>query len=230
MRLLAYIRVSTDDQALSGAGLDAQLESCESYAKRHGLAIHQTFKDEGIGGAVELEDRPGLMDALNELEKGDVLLVAKRDRLGRNTRTHKPVALIELAVAKKKGRIVSAAGEGTEGDEDDPTSFLLSGMTDVFAGFERLLIKARTKAALQAMKRAGKRVGHIPFGFRLAQDGIHLEESQEEQDILRQMSELRATGLSIREIANALNARGAFNRGQSKWHNASVHRIMKMAA
>lgn len=230
MKLLAYIRVSTDAQADSGAGLEAQIESCENYAKRHGLTIHKIFRDEGISGAAELEDRLGLMDVLNELKKGDALLVAKRDRLGRNTRTHKPVALIELAVAKKKARIISAAGEGTEGDEDDPTSFLLSGMTDVFAGFERLLIKARTKAALQAMKAAGKRVGHIPFGFRLAQDGIHLEESSEEQDILRQMSELRSSGLSIRDIANALNERGAFNRGQSKWNNASVHRIMKMAA
>ena len=225
MKILAYIRVSTDAQADSGAGLEAQLEACKNYVKHHDLSINQIFRDEGISGAADLEDRHGLMEALNELKKGDILLVAKRDRLARDKYA---IAFIERAIEKKKARIVSAAGEGT--DQTDPASKMLSGIVDVFAVYERDVIRARTKAALAAMKREGKRVGHIPFGFRLAQDGIYLEESPEEQDILRQMSELRAEGLSIRDIAKALNERGAFNRGQSKWHHASVHRVMKIAA
>lgn len=227
MKLLAYIRVSTEAQADSGAGLSAQLEACERYAHKNGLVIHQIFKDEGIGGAAEFEDRPGLMSALDTLGKGDILLCAKRDRLARGDH----MALLQLHVNKRKAKIVSVAGEGTEGsDINDPMAYMMRGMTDLFAGFERLLIKSRTKAALQAMKREGKRVGHIPFGFKLAHDGVYLEESPEEQDILRQMSELRAEGLSIRDIAKALNERNAFNRGQTTWNHASVHRIMRMAA
>ena len=107
---------------------------------------------------------------------------------------------------------------------------MMRGITDLFSAYERELIKSRKKAALQAKKARGERVGHIPFGFRLAQDGVHLEEEPQEQDILRQMAELRAEGLSIREIAAALNERGAFNRGKAQWHHMSVHRIMKMAA
>lgn len=225
MRLLAYIRVSTDSQADSGAGLEAQIEACESYAKRQGLTIHQVFRDEGISGAAEMEDRLGLMEALNELKKDDVLLVAKRDRLARDKYA---IAFIERAIEKKKARIISAAGEGT--DKDDAASRMLTGIVDVFAVYERDVIRARTKAALGAMKREGKRVGHIPFGFRLASDGIHLEESPEEQDVLLQMHELKSDGLSIRDIANALNERGAFNRGQAKWNHGSVHRILRMAA
>ena len=140
------------------------------------------------------------------------------------------MALLQLHVNKRKAKIVSAACEGTEGDQEDPMTYMMRGMTDLFAGFERLLIKSRTKAALQAMKREGKRVGHIPFGFQLAQDGIYLEESLEEQNVLRQMRELQAEGLSIRNIAKALNEKNAFNRGQSPWNHASVHRIIKMAA
>ena len=52
---------------------------------------------------------------------------------------------------------------------------MLTGIIDVFAEYERDVIKARTKAALQAMKREGKRVGHIPFGYRLAPCGVYLE-------------------------------------------------------
>ena len=226
MRLIAYIRVSTDSQVDSGAGMSAQLEACEKYAKKNGLIIHKIFKDEGISGAAELEDRQGLMDALNELQKGDILLCAKRDRLARGDH----MALLQLHVNKRKSKIISAAGEGTEGEIDDPMTYMMRGMTDLFAGFERLLIKSRTKAALQAMKREGKRIGHIPFGFRLAQDGVYLEESPEEQDILRQMNDLRAEGLSIRDIAKALNERNAFNRGQAAWNNSSVHRILNQIA
>jgi DNA invertase Pin-like site-specific DNA recombinase len=226
MRILAYIRVSTEGQAESGAGLDAQLSACENYAKRQGLPIHQIYRDEAISGASDLEGRPGLMEALNSLKKGDILLCAKLDRLARGDH----MGYLSVKVSQKKAKIISAAGEGTEGDLDDPMTYMMRVMTVGFAGFERLLIKSRTKAALQAMKRDGKRVGHIPFGFKLAQDGIYLEESAEEQDILRQMNELRADGLSIRDIARALNERKAFNRGQSKWNHASVHRILKMAA
>ena len=226
MRFLAYIRVSTDGQVESGAGLEAQQDTCESYANQQGLSIHQIFRDEGISGASKLESRHGLLDLLQELKKGDVLLVAKRDRLSRDSHT---MVLIEMAVKKAKARIISAAGEGTEGDANDPMSFMMRGMTDLFSQFERLLIRSRTKAALQAMKREGRRVGHVPFGYRVAEDGVHLEESPEEQDILRQMQELRSEGLSIRAIANELNNLGAFNRG-AKWNHGSTHRILKKAA
>lgn len=226
MRILAYIRVSTEAQADSGAGLDAQLSACENYAKCHGTSIYQIFRDEGVSGASELEDRIGLMNLISELKKGDILLCAKRDRMARGDH----MALIQMAINKKKARLISCADEGTQGDQEDPMVYMMRGMTDLFAGFERLLIKSRTKAALQAMKRDGKRVGHIPFGFKLAKDGIYLEECPKEKDILRQMNELKSDGLSIRNIADALNERNAFNRGQSKWNHASVHRILKVAA
>ncbi len=70
MSLLVYTRVSTEAQTDSVAGLEAQLDACESYAKHHGLTIPKIYRDEGISGAVEMEHRPGLMEALNGLKKG----------------------------------------------------------------------------------------------------------------------------------------------------------------
>ena len=102
MRLIAYLRVSTDQQADSGAGLDAQLDACSAHAKRRGLEIHQVFRDEGISGAAKLDERPGLMDAISSLKKGDILLVAKRDRLARDQRT-----LFKIEDAVEKGKRVS---------------------------------------------------------------------------------------------------------------------------
>jgi DNA invertase Pin-like site-specific DNA recombinase len=225
MKVVGYIRVSTDRQVESGLGLEAQIKAIEGYAEKNGYKVSEFYQD-GTCGAAPLEDRDSLMEALNSLRKGDILLVAKRDRLARGD----TMSLIQMMVNKKKAKILSAAGEGTEGDQDDPISYMMRGMTDLFAGFERLLIKSRTKAALSAKKAKGERVGHIPFGYQLANDGIHLETSELEQSILMQMKELRQNGLSIRDIASEMNERGAFNRGEANWNNASVHRILKAAA
>jgi site-specific DNA recombinase len=82
---------------------------------------------------------------------------------------------------------------------------------------------------LQTKKAKGERVGHIPFGQKLAADGIHLEECATEQDILQQINDLKSRGLSIRAIAAAMNERKAFNRG-AEWNASSVHRILQKAA
>jgi DNA invertase Pin-like site-specific DNA recombinase len=223
MRFLAYLRVSTDEQTASGAGLAAQKDACIRHAESCGT-LEAVFADEGLSGAVSLDKRFGLLEAISQLGKGDVLLVAKRDRLGRDPIL---VAMIESAVVRKGARIVSAAGEGTEGD--DPASVLMRRMVDAFAEYERLIIGARTKAALQAKKRRGERVGHIPFGYRLCADGVHLEVATEEQECLRQIAGLQTQGLSLRQIAAELNARGTFNRG-AKWNHVAVSRVFKQAA
>lgn len=84
MQAVAYLRVSTDEQADSRAGLEAQADSCRRYASGLGAELIGPFADEGVGGASGLDKRPGLLQAIGELQKGDILLVAKRDRLGRD--------------------------------------------------------------------------------------------------------------------------------------------------
>ena len=224
MKIIGYIRVSTDQQAESGLGLEAQKKAIQDYAQKTGQSIGEFYSDEGICGALSLEKRPGILNAINALGKGDILTVAKRDRLGRDPLI---VAMIESAIARKGARIISAAGEGT--DNDDPPSILMRRMIDAFAEYERLIIKARTKAALRVKKEKGERVGHIPYGYKLAQDGIHLEHHEQEQYILKQISRLRSKGLSIRETASIMNKKQLFNRGKAQWNHASIFRILKSA-
>ena len=151
--------------------------------------------------------------------------MAKRDRLGRDPLV---VAMIESAVQRKGARIVSAAGEGT--DSDSPADVLMRRMIDAFAEYERLIIGARTKAALQAKKARGERVGHIPFGMRLSADGLHLEEDPTEQETIRKVEELKASGLSLRKIADYLNESGNLKRGGAPWNHVNLHIIGKRAA
>ena len=226
MQAVAYLRVSTDEQADSRAGLEAQADSCRRYALGLGAELIGPFADEGVGGASGLDKRPGLLQAIGELTRGDVLLVAKRDRLGRDPIV---VAMIEAAVKRKDARIVSAAGEGTEGD--DPTNVLMRRIVDAFAEYERLIIAARTRAALQAKIRRGHRCGKVRFGYDLADDGKTLVPNLVEQAVLALIHRLRQDGHSLREIAAELTARGLPTKeGHTQWTHSTIRGILGRAA
>jgi DNA invertase Pin-like site-specific DNA recombinase len=226
LRAAVYLRVSTDEQAISGAGLNAQLDACRTHAARLGWEPAGPFADEDVGGAVGLEKRPALLEALAELGDGDILLIAKRDRLGRDPIV---IAMIEAAIARKGGRIVSAAGEGT--DDDSPSSILMRRMVDAFAEYERLIIKARTRAALAAKKRRGERTGGVPFGRDLAADGVALVENPAELAALATLRGLKARGLSLRAIAAELDRLGIPpKKGGPAWSHTAVQKLLKTDA
>jgi DNA invertase Pin-like site-specific DNA recombinase len=209
---VAYRRCSTDEQSRSGLGIDAQAEAIRALAARLGLTVTAWFDDLGISGGKPLEERPALLAALDELRKGEVLLIAKRDRLGRSVLN---VAMIERLVERRGCRVVSAAGEGS--DDDAPTSRLMRQIVDAFAEYERAVIRQRTRAALAAKRARGERSGEIPYGYALAPDGLQLEPDPLEQRALRRMRDLRAEGLTCRQIADQMHAEGITTRRGTRW-------------
>jgi DNA invertase Pin-like site-specific DNA recombinase len=219
MTTYAYLRVSSQQQVESGAGLDGQEDACRRAAGE----LAGVYRDEGVSGKTGMDKRPALLALISKLSKGDTLIVAKRDRLGRDPLV---VAMIEASVKRKGARIVSAAGEGT--DSDSPTDILMRRMVDAFAEYERLVIGARTKAALGAMKSRGERVGSIPYGFRVAPDGKTLIADQDEQETLALVHDLQVEGLSLRAIAARLEAAGRRPRGTG-WHPQTIKNILEAA-
>jgi DNA invertase Pin-like site-specific DNA recombinase len=219
------LRVSTDEQGESGAGLSAQADSCHEWAAKNGAGVAGPFSDDGVSGAAGLEKRPQLLAAISTLCRGDVLLVAKRDRIARD-----PIvtAMVEAAVNRKGARVVSPAGEGTEGD--NPTDILMRRIVDAFSEYERLIIKARTSAALQAKIRRGERCGKVRFGYNLAVDGKTLVPHDAEQEAIAIMRELRAAGQTFRQIAGELARRGIHTKGGHEWQPMTICRILKRAA
>jgi len=233
MDAVGYVRVSTDEQAESRAGLDAQAHAIRQHCERAGLRLTATFADEGVSGAAPLDKRPGLLDAANAVGRGGVLIVAKRDRLARD-----PVlcAVVERLVAKRGGRIVSAAGEGT--GDDDATSVLMRRIVDAFAEHERLVIAARTRAALQAKRRRGERTGGLPFGFALASADTATSHSRaglpttlvpvpDQQAVVERIRAERAAGVSLRLIAEGLTVDGIMTAsGSTRWSHSTIQRIV----
>lgn len=234
-RAALYLRVSTDEQAASGLGLDAQRHACQAWAEREGREVIGEFADDGVSGAAPLDKRPGLLNALAALEPGDVFLVAKRDRLGRDALV---IAMTEAAINRKGARVVSAAGEGTE--SDDPSAVLMRRMVDAFAEYERLIIKSRTKSALAAKQRRGDRVGSVPFGMSVFDDGrrskkgnlpVALVTDPAEAATLADVRAWHAAGWSLRRICRELDARGVRpKKGGAAWSPASVLKLVRRPA
>jgi DNA invertase Pin-like site-specific DNA recombinase len=210
-RAIGYLRVSTESQADSGLGLEAQQAAIEAAAARLGLTLEHTFTDT-VSGGLALEYRPALVSAIDAIRAGDVLLVAKRDRLGRDVLN---VAMIERLVERRGARVCSAAGEGT--DDDGPTGRLMRQIIDAFAEYERALIRARTRAAMAAAKKRGQRVGQIPFGMALGNDGRTLVPNLEERAVLAEIHRLRNRGYALFSIAEDFNGRGWRNRQNRPW-------------
>src|SRR3954454_14784867 len=86
VRAIGYVRVSTSEQADSGAGLAAQEHAIRTEAERRGWDLVEVFVDAGVSGR-SLTGREALAAALEAVEDGgraDVLVVAKLDRLSRS--------------------------------------------------------------------------------------------------------------------------------------------------
>jgi DNA invertase Pin-like site-specific DNA recombinase len=231
LRVVIYLRVSTEEQADSGLGLEAQLAACQAYAARMGWEIVAVFRDDGVRGSLPLHLRPGLIDAIGALTRGAILLVAKRDRLSRGDSL--TTATIEAAVTKRGARVVSAAGEGTE--SDDPANILMRRMIDAFAEYERLIIAARTRSALRAKIARGERAGQVPYGSRPSGNGpkskkrelpTGLEPEEQEVATIGVMLELRAAGWSLRRIARELDSRGHATKNGRPWRHSTVHQVL----
>jgi DNA invertase Pin-like site-specific DNA recombinase len=173
-----------------------------------------------------LDRRPELLEAIAALRKGDVLVVAKRDRLGRDPII---VAMIEAAVARKGARIVSAIGEGTE--SNNPTDILMRRVVDAFAEYERLVIKERTRAALAVKRARGEKLGgRVEYGYSIAADGRTLVPCPAEQATLSLIRELRASGKTLQAIAGELNTRGIQRREGSTWDHQFVGLLLRRQA
>ena len=222
MKAVAYLRVSTIDQTDSGLGLEAQRAAVQAEAQRLGveLADEHIFVDAGISGGAELADCPSLVDALDALAKGDLLIVAKRDRLGRDVYR---LALVERMAERAGARIVSADGAG---NGDDPAALLMRRMVDAFAEYERALIKARTSAALRQKRKRNERVGAVRYGYKLANDGRTERPVSDEQATIRLAVSLRDQGLSLRRISAALAEQGRVSRTGRPFAASQVQRML----
>lgn len=223
LRFVAYYRVSTDKQGRSGLGLEAQAQAVERYADTVRGLILSSFTEVESG---KRNDRPELAKALASARaQKATLIIAKLDRLARNAR-------FLLSV-------VEGSGEGGVTFCDLPTvpagpvgKFLITQMAAV-AELEAGLIGQRTRAALQAAKTRGVKLGNpnlrsgTPDAARIAAAAKSRQAKARSADLSPVLVEIRAAGIStLAGVARALTARGIPTpSGRGNWYPTSVARL-----
>jgi len=222
---IAYIRVSTEAQALEGVSLDAQRAKAEAWCLANDYSLSAVFVDAGVSGK-RADNRPELQAALNAVTKAKgVLVVYSLSRLARSTKD-------TIAIADRLGK--ASADLVSLSEKIDTTTAagkMVFQMLAVLAEFERNQISERTTAAMAHMRDAGKFLGQVPFGFDLADDGETLIVNRTEQEAVELIRSLRAKGYSLRLIAEELErANIPTKAGKKSWTHTAVHSILKRAA
>jgi len=208
-RAVAYLRVSTEEQADSGAGLAAQKSAIEAEAARRGWTLVAVEVDTGSGK--RLSGRPGLMSALEEVSQGraDVLVVAKLDRLSRSL-----VDFAGLLVrAQEEAWNLVALDLGV--DLSTPAGEFLASVMASAAQWERRIIGTRTREALEAKRASGVRLGRP---------------SQIDPAVLLRIKSMRDAGQTLKSIADGLNGDEVPTaRGAAQWRTSSVNAALQVA-
>ncbi len=220
---IAYLRVSTAGQVENGVSLDAQRARIGAWCEANGYRLAAVYSDAGISGS-RADNRPELQRALCAATegRGAALIVYSLSRLARSTKD--AIAIAERL--DKTGADLVSLSERI--DTTSAAGKMLFRLLAVLAEFERDLVSERTRAALQHKRSNGQRVGQIPFGFDLADDGIALVENPAEQTTIRDIRAMRANGRTLKQIAGELTERGVRTKsGGDRWSHQTVHRIVK---
>lgn len=228
MRVVGYVRVSTDRQADHGLGLDVQEAAVRSWARAGRHRVVEVLRDEGRSGADGLVGRPGLARALSDIKekRADAIVVYRLDRLARD------LILQELLRAE----ILRAGGELHSTDPvedlhlvetpDNPTGRLVRRILGAIAEYERDMIVLRMRAGKSAkLERRGYAHGRPPYGWRA--EGGELVPVDVEQRVIAQAVKLRRSGLSYRQIAAKLTESGATTRSGGVWSPQGVARVVE---
>lgn len=208
-----YYRVSTSAQGISGLGLDAQREAIKRFIGNNPVAAEFTEIESG-----KRSDRPELEKAINICKlNGYTLCVAKLDRLARN---------LHFVTTLQRAGIQFVAV-----DNPHATPFVIHILCAV-AEQEAVAISQRTKAALEACKRRGTRLGNPNATQALKQARIAYQAQTDtySERLLPIIQEIqRANVTSLRGIAHCLNVRGFVSRTGKPFAAQTVKNIIQRA-
>lgn len=163
MRAIAYVRVSTEEQARDGASVAAQRAALVRYADANGLTLVEWCEDLGVSARIPLESRPAGARAFARLARrgadgADAIVAVAIDRLFRDVR--QGLAFVDWC-APRNVRLLSL--RETIDTATAAGRFALT-VTLGTAELERNVIAERTAQAMQQMRRDGKCVGTVPYG------------------------------------------------------------------
>lgn len=203
---ICYTRVSTLEQTEEGASLDAQATVLTAAATAAGYRV-EIVREEGRSGKT-ITGRPELLATLDRLARGEAaaLFTQRLDRLSRSVADFAALH----AQANKQGWTIVCLDIGV--DTSTPSGEFMANVMASMSQYERRIISARTRDALDQRRREGVRLGRPPM----------LPAS-----VLAQIDQLREAGESLRSIATSLNVQVVPTaHGGAKWYASTVAKVL----
>lgn len=219
-KVAIYIRVSTQEQANEGYSISAQEEKLLAYCKVKNWSVYDIYIDGGFSGGTL--DRPSLVKMIRELDKIDVVLVYKLDRLSRSQKD--TLYLIEEKFLENNVDFVSLSESF---DTTTPFGKAIIGILSVFAQLERETIKERTKLGKEKRAKEGywRGGGNVPIGYDFIDDRLIVNDYEAMQ--VKEVFRLYKEGNSFQQIANTLNSKGYKTNKGASWSGTQVSRVLR---
>lgn len=221
MKIVGYVRVSSEEQATTGVSLRAQREKLEAYRALHDLDLVTIKEDAGIS-AKSLK-RPALQEALAMLRSGeaDGLLALKLDRISRSVADWDH--LIKKYFSEKGGKQLMSVTDSV--DTRSASGRMMLGLLALVSQWEREIISERTADSLRSKIKNGEMCRRPRYGYDCP-DGTHLVENPSEQEAIRVMQQARLDGQSYARIAKLLDGKGIQTKDGKKWQPMVVSKIL----
>lgn len=204
---IGYIRVSGKGQTADDRdGLRRQRESIERYARTAGFQIIEWFEDGGVSGTTELENRPGLLDALTRTTTNGVkvMILEHSDRLARDLVVQETII---RQFIEAKVRILTADGFDLT-DEDDDSRVFIRQVLGSANQFNKRVLARRMREARNKRRAQGKRAEGPP------RFGTTDDEAKAVARIMVLARPKRGKRPTLQQIADTLNAEGFKTRSQ----------------
>lgn len=222
-RAVAYIRLAEHVDESDAA----QRDLIEAWARREGVEVRSWQLDVGVGGTTPIAERPGLLAAYQAISehRAGVLVAANAERFSRDELV---AWLIERAALMQGARLETADGSRVPMRAAPPEEKAYTrGAIDLARAHDRVTLRARIRASLAEKKARGERVGTVPYGYRLASDGRHIEPHEAEQAVVATVRRLAGEGLSQRAIVSRLAADGVTGRTGAPLGQTQIAKILR---
>lgn len=199
-----YTRVSTTDQAREGHSLEEQEKRLRAMCEAKNYKVYKVYTDAGISGK-SADNRPAYQQMMKDMKKGkfNLIMAYKMDRLSRS--------VIDFENFFNDIKKYNCEVQFIEGniDTNGASGMMFARILEVFAQFERELIKERTLIGVESAVNKGHFGGKPPLGYKtkLDDEGKKLKEwiiNEDEAKIVREIFELCASGKTYFQISNIL--------------------------
>lgn len=211
-RTYGYVRVSSDGQATDGHSLNDQTERIRGYATSIGRVVDHFFVEAGVSGGKKFCTRPKGLELMRALERGDVVIGHRLDRLFRSASD----ALNTVEEFKKRGVSLHLMDIGAGSVTENGVSQLVFSILASVATMERSRISERVRSVKQHLTASGQFTGgKLPFGYE-QRDGKLIVRADWTR-LKRQMQRLRNEGLTYADIAAAMTRRGECVSAPTVW-------------